>query len=182
MYADIVATFALVIAGFSLVWQYKKSVSWYKPSITVDGRWMKSHSLNRDGSTKELTWGLEVDVSNVGQASTTLVDVYWEIEVPGKKPLKVRGSADPSGEISVEVIGELRVIHGVYVPPIPAQLAENDSLAWVFSHPQDNPLIKGAVRGRPAVVYVTRTKNLGAKYVNDRETAYGEWQLCPGSS
>jgi len=64
-YANAVATFAAVIGGWSLGWQFKSNW-WDRPNIVLEEGRISIESKYADGRRIDLGWLAEVTVSNTG--------------------------------------------------------------------------------------------------------------------
>ncbi|MCS5718588.1 hypothetical protein N1027_10630 [Herbiconiux sp. CPCC 205763] len=114
-------------------------------------------------------------VTNVGDASTQIVDAYWELAQPDGSELRVRRSDAPGGIIEVATEPGYLVLDGVRDPAVPYSIGRNGHVQWVFTRGVDtSPAIAHFDRGRPVVEYVTRVRRRKGK--SSTVTAVGDWQ------
>jgi hypothetical protein len=177
MYANVVSTLAFCVGGFSLAWQIWRTVRWSRPVVTVAGRLMVSADLKvNTGVRGNKHWTLEVIVANIGDRSTQIVDVYWEVEQQDGALFRVTGS-NMDGTRSLELNGDVQIEGGAVEPTVPCEIQRNQELEWLFDRPLEaNPRIAKSKRGRPVVVYISRTKQRGTVDGNPyRSIVSGEW-------
>ncbi len=105
-YAEWVSTLALALGAGNLTWQVARARR-EQPVISVDGQW--AVSKRGDQNWGDGDWCLPVHVTNAGGQAVSVVDVYWELQVPAG-PVRVR-SADMG-------------------PPVPTRLEALSAASW----------------------------------------------------
>lgn len=178
LYADIVATLALLIALGTAARQAYVHFRWNRPVLAVTGDFGYVTEKHSDGRLGMESWGFTVVATNIGETPTRLLDVCWELELADGETALVRGTDAADGVIELETRGETLIMNGVFEPTIPLTIAKFDAAEWEFHRDvKRHPLIAKAVRGRPVVTYVSRSKkaNLGGGNPNTSLGA-GEWR------
>jgi hypothetical protein len=184
MYADVVATCALIAALASLGWQTYIHVRWNRPVLAVSGDFGYYQEAHSDGSVDEQGWGFTVVASNVGSLPTRLLDAVWELELADGRTVLVRGTDSADGLHQVRTSGETLILDGVVAPATPLTLQTHDAVEWEWTREeQSHPLIATAVRARPVVTYVSRNRGKAREGGNPNTTlGSGEWRpIDPGA-
>lgn len=179
VYADSVATIALVLALGSVVWQLYVHYRWNRPVLEVTGEFGTRALLTPRGTGGSASyWGFRIVVTNVGNAPTRLLDVCWELVLDDGRTVLVKGNDFEDGSVELEHINETAVLHGVADPEPPLTLASYDAAEWEFYREMRmNPIIAKAVRGRPVVTFVSRNRGKDRDEGNPNTTiGAGPWR------
>ncbi|MFE5835832.1 hypothetical protein [Arthrobacter sp. NPDC056493] len=131
VYANIVATVALILAGLSLLWQYLTGRR-DRPLVSISGQC----SVTMDGQEpRNPKWQLDVHLANTGHKAASVKEVAWQIET-SKKTL-------------------IPVVGGPLDPTVPMKLEGLDTETWSMEIPIHGTKWKG-LRGRPYAKVVKR--------------------------
>lgn len=187
-YADIVATVALVFSLSAFIWNVVRMERWQKPVVSIQHSAFACNStMTPDGTVTPESWGMVIDVINVGDIVTNIVDVYWEAEIPGEENVMVYGSAQSPDLVTLELIraegvgSGRRNILGEVEPSLPKQLGRNEMASWTFIRwVSAEPLLSKASRVRPVVGYLTRSGL--SRHFGHTAYAYDFWRDGPAAT
>lgn len=184
MYADIVATLALLAALGSIGWQTYLHFKWNRPVLAVSGDFGHYQEAHSDGSVDLQAWGFTIVASNVGSMPTRLLDAVWELELSDGRTVLIRGTDPADGSREVRTWGDALILEGVMEPALPLTLQTHDAVQWEWTREvQSHPLIAMAIQARPVVTYVSRTRGTAREGGNPNTTlGAGEWRpIDPGA-
>lgn len=153
IYANIVGTAALLLAGLSLLWQYR-SGRLERPDVAISGQC----AVTVDGSDPlNPKWQFDVHLANTGHKTASIKAVAWQIETPKKSLMLVSD-------------GELK-------PEVPMKLDGLDTESWSMQIAIQGTKWKG-LRGRPYAKVVRRlswTEKI--RKLEVERTLVGDWCL-----
>lgn len=179
VYADVVATLAFLIAGVTAGRQIYLHVKWDRPVLAVTGDFGHITELHSDGTTSDPRWGFTLTATNTGETPTRLLDACWELALADGRTVLVRGTDSPGGIYSFATQGETLILDGEFDPKIPLTLGKLDAVEWEWERDERaHPLVADAVRGRPIVTYVSRTRRKDRNASGNPGTTLGagEWR------
>lgn len=151
VYANIVATVALLLAGLSLLWQYR-SGRLERPDVSISGQC----AVILDGSDPlNPKWQFDVRLANTGHKTASVKEVAWQIETPAKSLMLVSD--------------------GQLIPVVPMKLEGLDTASWSMQIPIHGTRWKG-LRGRPFAKVVRRLNWIEKiRKLEVERTLVGDW-------
>ncbi|WP_123943331.1 MULTISPECIES: hypothetical protein [unclassified Frondihabitans] len=160
-YSDILATTALAASLAVAALSEWRNRRWERPVMLVSGKnWMSVRGTVRGGRVA----GFSLEVVNIGNHDTQVVNAYWEID---------RGDREPERYAAVHGGGG---VESLFEPPdyaedpdMPFNLGRYERSGWNFEVSlQDMRDVDQILRARPAVTFISRKST---------ESAYGAWHL-----
>lgn len=164
LYANVVATIALVVSLGTAGWTIYRAVRWGRPVISVAGSsWVQGSSEQ----PSERKAGFSIEVTNTGDHATEIVGAYWELELGDNREYRVTGvkGNEPSPDDPHPM------------PRFPVQLDRFQQRRWEFAIPirGSSRMFEEAERTRAVVEYVSRGSR-GTSRGERTKRAATEWE------